>query len=127
MRKSLLTIRLVSGLCGLQGVFGSFILALAPGLEEPAWKRGLLAVAMVVFVVTSFLTAFALWKQSPAALRWFTVWAAQWVMVCGVLPYLFSAWRSERWLTLLSGVVAMSLAVFFLGRYVRDRLVELHV
>jgi hypothetical protein len=125
--KSLLAIRLSSALCVLQGIFGCIILVLAPGLAEPAWKRGLLAAVMVVFAMTSFLTALALWKRSPPAIHWFAVWAVQWVLVCGVLPYLFSAWRSESWLTLFSGVVAMSLAVLFLGRYIRDRLVELRV
>jgi hypothetical protein len=124
-KRSSIAVRLIAALCVLQGIFAAVILIFAPTVEEPLWKLGLLVAAMLVFALTSFLTGFALWRRAPSALLWFIVWAGEWVLVCGLLPYLFAAWRTERWLTLLSGVIAMSLAVFFLGRYLRDRLADL--
>jgi hypothetical protein len=124
-KRPIVAVRLIGALCALQGIFAAVILILAPTVAEPLWKRGVLLAAMLIFALTSFLTGFALWKRSPSALQWFTIWAGEWVIVCGFLPYLFAAWRTERWVTLLSGVIAMSLAVYFLGRYLRDRLADL--
>jgi hypothetical protein len=123
--RSLLIIRLIAGICLIQAVFAAIIIMLAPSLEEPAWKRTLLRFVMLALATTSIGTSAALARRSPNMLRWFSAWSVQLVIASGLLPYLFMRWTPELWLTAFSGVVAMSLALFFIGRYLRRRLTEL--
>ena len=122
--RSLLIIRLIAAICLIQAVFAAIIIMLAPSLEVPVWKRTLLRVVMLAFATTSIATSAALARRSPNTLRWFWAWSVHMVMAGGLLPYLFMHWTPELWVTALSGVVAMSLALFFIGRYLRRRLTE---
>jgi hypothetical protein len=126
-RSSLFIIRLIAAICLIQAVFAAIIIVLAPSLEEPVWKRTLLRMVMLAFATTSIGTAAAVARRSANTLRWFSAWSIQLVIASGLLPYLFMPWRTDLIVTAFSGVIALALALYFIGRYLQRRLTDLSV